>query len=188
MPLCKNCPGYYTGKEDTPRGRGYAAKYEPEGKKMKGKNGKMYVSKGNRWVRVSSSKKVTSPRLYPAPEPGELASHLRAGEMLKYGDDFDDEKLTIIDQIDATEDEKRALLKYPLHIISMLLRSRGNVVEEAERLYGDHERLVDEIMRLEGIISHVERERLMNVPTTHLTVLKSNLEHGREPEDWMWRR
>lgn len=60
MPLCKNVKKgekcYYTGKENTPRGRGYSAKYEKEGKKMKGRDGEMYVVKGERWVKVVSRK------------------------------------------------------------------------------------------------------------------------------------
>lgn len=56
MPRCKNCPKnttkptYYTGKEKTPRGKGFAAKHEQEGKKMKGKDGNMYHVSKNRWV------------------------------------------------------------------------------------------------------------------------------------------
>ena len=63
MPRCKNCPPsargcYYTGKENTPRGRGFAAKYEEEGKRMKGTDGRMYVvsktRSGLRWDAVRS--------------------------------------------------------------------------------------------------------------------------------------
>lgn len=65
MPLCKNIPPegkpcYYTGKENTPRGRGYAAKY-CEGDSKKGTDGQMYLAKGERWVKKNSRK--TSPRL-----------------------------------------------------------------------------------------------------------------------------
>lgn len=65
---CKNCDCSkacrYTGKEDTPRGLGWCAAHEEEGKKRKGRNGQKYVVKGVRWVRVSSRKKKTSPRMY----------------------------------------------------------------------------------------------------------------------------
>ena len=63
MPRCKNCPPsargcYYTGKENTPRGRGFAAKYEAEGRRMKGTDGRMYVvsktRSGSRWDAVRS--------------------------------------------------------------------------------------------------------------------------------------
>ena len=62
MPRCKNCPPsptrgcYYTGKENTPRGKGYSAKYEKEGKKMRGRDGEMYVVKNERWAKVGSKK------------------------------------------------------------------------------------------------------------------------------------
>ena len=56
---CKNCDGkYYTGKENTPLGRGYSAAVEKVGTKMRGRDGKTYVvkkySNGKRWVHVSS--------------------------------------------------------------------------------------------------------------------------------------
>lgn len=72
---CKNCEGkYYTGKENTPLGRGFSASAEKIGKRMKGKDGKMYEvvksGKGKRWARVTSTKKTdpsskrkTSPRM-----------------------------------------------------------------------------------------------------------------------------
>lgn len=72
---CKNCEGkYYTGKENTPLGRGFSASAEKIGKRMKGKDGKMYEvvksGKGKRWTRVTSTKKTdpsskrkTSPRM-----------------------------------------------------------------------------------------------------------------------------
>jgi len=56
---CKGC--YYTGKENNPRGRGFCAKHEKEGMEMKGKDRKMYIVKGNRWV--LSGEKKTSPRM-----------------------------------------------------------------------------------------------------------------------------
>lgn len=62
---CKNCDEkYYTGKENTPLGRGYSAAVEKVGTKMKGRDGKMYVVKkyknGKRWT--SSKIRHTSPR------------------------------------------------------------------------------------------------------------------------------
>lgn len=91
MPVCKNCPlpsgkkCYYTGKENTPRGHGYAARYEKEGKRMKGTDGKMYYVKGDRWVLVKSKKRVVSPRIYGLGKEGNLAK-LRENEMLKMRD------------------------------------------------------------------------------------------------------
>ncbi len=69
MPRCKNCPPpphkgcYYTGKENTPLGRGWSARYEESGKRMKGTDGKYYQSNGDRWVKVvSKGKRNTNPR------------------------------------------------------------------------------------------------------------------------------
>lgn len=54
----------FTGKENTPLGRGYSACAEEEGKRMRGKDGKTYevkkYSNGKRWVSVVSSKKKAS--------------------------------------------------------------------------------------------------------------------------------
>lgn len=68
MPLCKNLLNgvkkYYKGDESTPRGRGYCAAHEKDGTRKRGKNGRMYVSRGNRWIPSrSNGKKKTSPRL-----------------------------------------------------------------------------------------------------------------------------
>lgn len=70
---CKNCDEkYYTGKENTPLGRGYSASVEEVGIKMKGRDGKMYVVKkyknGKRWT--SSKIRHTSPRANAAPNHG----------------------------------------------------------------------------------------------------------------------
>jgi hypothetical protein len=68
---CKNVPKgdkkkYYTGKEVTPMGRGYAACYEKVGCVKKGTDGKMYtVSKTKsgamRWSPVATDKKEKKP-------------------------------------------------------------------------------------------------------------------------------
>jgi len=65
MPACLNDSAkYYTGKENNPRGRGYSASSEKEGKRMKGRDGKMYYVKRGRWRTVSGSgkKRLSSPR------------------------------------------------------------------------------------------------------------------------------
>lgn len=73
MPLCRNhTQKKYTGKENSPLGKGYHAHGEKLGKRMKGKDGKMYVvvkwGEGKRWQvhhtkKVSPSRrKVSSPR------------------------------------------------------------------------------------------------------------------------------
>ena len=75
---CKNCKGtpckgtpckgcYYTGKENNPRGRGFCANHEKEGMEMKGKDRKMYIVKGNRWI--LSGEKKTSPRMQYMDDP-----------------------------------------------------------------------------------------------------------------------
>lgn len=67
---CKNCDGkYYSGKENTPLGRGYSAAVEKVGTKMRGLDKKTYVvkkySNGKQWVHVSSSgTRKTSPRMF----------------------------------------------------------------------------------------------------------------------------
>lgn len=65
MPVCENIPPgeekkyYYTGKEKTPKGRGYCASFE-EGKCRKGLDGNMYQAKNGRWVKVE--KRITTSR------------------------------------------------------------------------------------------------------------------------------
>ena len=62
MPVCKNIKSKtYTGKENTPLGRGYSASVEKLGTKKKGKDGKYYVvinwGKEKRWSLVGIGKK-----------------------------------------------------------------------------------------------------------------------------------
>lgn len=49
MPLCKNCDCYYTGKENTPRGLGWCARHEEEGKRRKGSDDRWYKNDKGRW-------------------------------------------------------------------------------------------------------------------------------------------
>lgn len=61
MPPCKNIPlseklVYYTGQENTPRGNGYVARFEEEGKERTGTDGNRYVAKNGRWVRKKSTR------------------------------------------------------------------------------------------------------------------------------------
>ena len=197
MPRCKNSekPCYYTGKEDTPRGKGYSAKYEDEGKKMKGTDGKMYKVSGNRWVILKSKNKVVSPRgfnerdsryeenpLFHRPSRGEMLENLRSGEMMKYGDDFDDEKLESIKQIKTiTPDEARSLMRYPLSVITSLIgrvdlfEKNGtpfDIIEMAEDENVEYERLINDINDLSGGLPQEEIERLKTVDSTTLVVLK----------------
>lgn len=82
MPLCKNCPDsekvYYSGKENTPLGRGFSARFEEIGQRRKGTTRETFevvqvgTGSGKRWrsvARISSSKqkakktkRKTSPR------------------------------------------------------------------------------------------------------------------------------
>jgi len=61
MPRCLNCPTppkkgyYYNGEENTPLGKGYSARFEKEGKRMKGNDGKMYTVKNGKWIAVNKS-------------------------------------------------------------------------------------------------------------------------------------
>jgi len=64
--ICKNYKNKtYTGKENTPLGRGYHAEGEKVKSTMKGKNGSMYevvkTKKGKRWQKINK-KRMTSPR------------------------------------------------------------------------------------------------------------------------------
>tara|TARA_B100001248_G_scaffold164904_1_gene124696 strand:+ start:1768 stop:2550 length:783 start_codon:yes stop_codon:yes gene_type:complete len=65
MKKCKNYPSIlYTGKEKSPKGRGYCAKGEKIGTKKKGRNGKMYIVKKDsidrkRWVKIVPKKTKT---------------------------------------------------------------------------------------------------------------------------------
>ena len=70
MPKCKNDPkSSYTGKEPSPRGKGFCAKKERIGSKKRGKDGKMWVVKKRvdgikLWTRFSSKKKIVKKRKY----------------------------------------------------------------------------------------------------------------------------
>jgi hypothetical protein len=61
---CKNTnKKTYTGKENTPLGRGYHAEGEKINKKMKGKDGHMYkvikIKNGKRWLKINKLKSPT---------------------------------------------------------------------------------------------------------------------------------
>ena len=54
MPSCKNGVGSYTGKEPSPKGRGYCARHEKIGTKKRGRDKKMWVVKS---VKLASGKR-----------------------------------------------------------------------------------------------------------------------------------
>ena len=54
MPACKNGSGSYTGKEPSPKGRGYCSRHEKIGTKKRGKDKKMWVVKS---VKLASGKR-----------------------------------------------------------------------------------------------------------------------------------
>lgn len=54
MPSCKNGAGSYTGKEPSPKGRGYCARHEKIGTKKRGRDKKMWVVKS---VKLASGKR-----------------------------------------------------------------------------------------------------------------------------------
>ena len=57
MPHCKNNKNKkYTGKENTPLGKGFHASAYKDGKRMKGKDGNFYQVKGNRWQRIKKER------------------------------------------------------------------------------------------------------------------------------------
>lgn len=62
MPRCKNnIKKSYTGNEPSPKGLGYCASSEPDGKKMKGKDGNIWIKKSGRWVKHTITTKSTGP-------------------------------------------------------------------------------------------------------------------------------
>lgn len=89
---CKNSDEkYYTGKENTPLGRGFSASGEKVGTRMRGRDGKTYVvqkySNGKRWVAVSSSKRKTSPRIkfgYEGEDSKKWKRGLSVGDSMRY--------------------------------------------------------------------------------------------------------
>ena len=61
MLICKNNKTKkYTGKENTPLGKGFHASGYKEGKRMKGKDGNFYKAKGKRWQRIKKENKRTN--------------------------------------------------------------------------------------------------------------------------------
>ena len=93
---CKNTDDRsYTGKENTPLGRGYSAAVEKVDTKMKGRDGKMYVVKkyknGKRWIRSSSVRKNTSPRL--------TLSDISHWKKLKYRRDLKENEISRMSRI-----------------------------------------------------------------------------------------
>ncbi len=53
MSICKNNANKsYMSQEPSPKGLGYCASNEKEGKKMKGKDGNLWIIKNGRWVKV----------------------------------------------------------------------------------------------------------------------------------------
>jgi hypothetical protein len=96
----------YTGKENTPLGRGYHAEGEKIDKKMKGKNGHMYkvikTKSGKRWLKIikklSSPKKRTSRGGMMFPDPENLPL-----EKLDAGLDSLKEKIDAGDQVEKNK-------------------------------------------------------------------------------------
>jgi hypothetical protein len=70
MPVCKNNPKKtYTGQEPSPKGLGYCAGSEKEGKIMKGLDGNMWIKSNGRWIKNKSDvntqyKKLLDKKLY----------------------------------------------------------------------------------------------------------------------------
>ena len=59
MPFCKNNPKRtYTGKEPSPKGLGYCASGEKEGKLMKGKDGNLWIKTNGKWIKKNTEHKL----------------------------------------------------------------------------------------------------------------------------------
>lgn len=80
MPRCKNCPPlpnrgyYYTGNENTPLGRGFSARSEEEGKRMKGGDGQFWIVSGGRWIKGYGPDGVKLGEEYPETDAKEVRS------------------------------------------------------------------------------------------------------------------
>lgn len=99
---CKNNSSKrYTGYENTPLGRGYSASGEEEGKRMKGRDGKMYYVERmsndvKRWKMVE---KNNNPRLFMhsfTASNTDSSFYYRYARYTIYCDVEDDGKLTIV--------------------------------------------------------------------------------------------
>lgn len=56
MPICKNNPKkHYTGDEPSPKGLGYCASSEKEGKIMKGRDGNLWIKSGGKWIKYKNN-------------------------------------------------------------------------------------------------------------------------------------
>ena len=59
MPFCKNNPKRtYTGKEPSPKGLGYCASGEKEGKVMKGKDGNLWIKTNGKWIKKDNNENI----------------------------------------------------------------------------------------------------------------------------------
>lgn len=57
MPSCKNGHGSYSGKEPSPKGRGYCAKHEKVGTRKLGRDKKMWIVRSVKKTQTSKSHK-----------------------------------------------------------------------------------------------------------------------------------
>jgi len=65
MPICKNNPERtYKGDEPSPKGLGYCASGEKEGKIMKGKDGYEWIKDGGKWVKQQNAEMLLDKKLY----------------------------------------------------------------------------------------------------------------------------
>lgn len=59
MPPCKNnLKKHYVGNEPSPKGLGYCASGEKEGRMMKGRDGNMWIKKSGKWIRLDNNEDV----------------------------------------------------------------------------------------------------------------------------------
>jgi hypothetical protein len=65
MPICKNNPKRnYKGNEPSPKGLGYCASGEKEGKVMKGKDENMWIKRNGKWMKQNSNEKNNKIKKY----------------------------------------------------------------------------------------------------------------------------
>ena len=138
---CKNCEDkYYTGKENTPLGRGYSASVEKVGTRMRGRDKRTYVvqkySNGKRWVAVSSIKRTTSPRIkfgYENDSSGSWERVLSVGDAMRHSSSHKKPELSkSFTGVDIAGGILNQDGEYPLHLYNLdndnwtwLIRNEG---------------------------------------------------------------
>ena len=110
---CHNSNRNYTGKENTPLGKGYHAEGEKLGSEMTGKDKKKYVvvntKSGKRWQLKKTSQRKTSPRRKTSPQGLDEPSRKKLDKLQKTRDIYKNEKEMLTQmylEIDNRVDDK----------------------------------------------------------------------------------